>query len=36
MIKMQILIKGGGMLGFARDVLGYGTIVIELKEIINK
>jgi hypothetical protein len=36
MVKMQISIKGGGMLGFARDVLGYGTIVIELKEILNK
>jgi hypothetical protein len=36
MVKMQISIKGGGMLGFARDVLGYGTIEIELKEIINK
>jgi hypothetical protein len=36
MVKMQIAIKGGGMLGFARDILGYGTIVIELKEMKDK
>lgn len=33
MVKMQVIIEGGGMLGFARDVLGYGTIEFELKEI---
>lgn len=36
MIKMQVSIEGGGMLGFARDILGYGTITFELKEIRNK
>ena len=36
MVKMLVSIEGGGMLGFARDVLGYGTILFELKEIINK
>jgi len=36
MIKMLVSIEGGGMLGFARDVLGYGTILFELKEIRNK
>jgi hypothetical protein len=36
MVKMLVSIEGGGMLGFARDVLGYGTIVFELKEIRNK
>ncbi|MBK7629594.1 MAG: hypothetical protein IPJ23_02530 [Ignavibacteriales bacterium] len=35
MVKMQVIIEGGGMLGFARDVLGYGTILFELKEIRN-
>ncbi|MCU0342879.1 MAG: DUF3108 domain-containing protein [Ignavibacterium sp.] len=33
MVKMLVSIEGGGMLGFARDVLGYGTITFELKEI---
>ena len=33
MVKMQVIIEGGGMLGFARDILGYGTIEFELKEI---
>lgn len=33
MVKMRVIIEGGGMLGFARDVLGYGTIDFELKEI---
>lgn len=36
MVKMLVSIEGGGMLGFARDVLGYGTILFELKEIRNK
>jgi len=36
MVKMLVSIEGGGMLGFARDVLGYGTILFELKEIKNK
>jgi hypothetical protein len=36
MIKMLVSIEGGGMLGFARDILGYGTILFELKEIRNK
>jgi hypothetical protein len=36
MVKMLVSIEGGGMLGFARDILGYGTIVFELKEIRNK
>lgn len=33
MVKMHVSIEGGGMLGFARDILGYGTIEFELKEI---
>jgi hypothetical protein len=36
MVKMKVEIKGGGMLGFARDVLGYGELVFELKEIKDK
>jgi hypothetical protein len=36
MVKMLVSIEGGGMLGFARDILGYGTILFELKEIRNK
>ena len=36
MVKMQVSIEGGGMLGFARDILGYGTIEFELKEIRDK
>lgn len=36
MVKMLVSIEGGGMLGFARDILGYGTIKFELKEIRNK
>ena len=36
MVKMLVSIEGGGMLGFARDVLGYGTILFELKEVKNK
>ena len=36
MVKMLVSIEGGGMLGFARDILGYGTIEFELKEIKDK
>lgn len=36
MVKMKVEIKGGGMLGFARDILGYGELVFELKEIMDK
>lgn len=35
LIKAQIIIEGGGMMGFLRDILGYGTIEFELKEIRN-
>lgn len=35
LVKARIEIKGGGIMGFARDVLGYGTIEFELKEIRN-
>jgi len=33
MIKAKIVIEGGGVMGFLRDILGYGTIEFELKEI---
>ncbi|MDR3667959.1 MAG: hypothetical protein P4L35_14040 [Ignavibacteriaceae bacterium] len=33
LIKAKIIIEGGGIMGFLRDVLGYGTIEFELKEI---
>ena len=33
LIKAKIIIQGGGVMGFLRDVLGYGTIEFELKEI---
>lgn len=33
LVKAKIEIKGGGIMGFARDILGYGTINFELKEI---
>jgi hypothetical protein len=33
MIKAKIIIEGGGVMGFLRDILGYGTIEFELKEI---
>ncbi len=33
LIKAKIIIQGGGMMGFLRDILGYGTITFELKEI---
>jgi hypothetical protein len=33
LIKAKIIIEGGGIMGFLRDILGYGTIEFELKEI---
>ena len=33
LIKIKAIIEGGGLMGFARDILGYGTIEFELKEI---
>jgi len=33
MVKSEIIIQGGGFMGFVRDLLGYGTITFELKEI---
>jgi hypothetical protein len=33
LIKAKIVIEGGGMMGFLRDILGYGTIKFELAEI---
>lgn len=33
LIKVKILIQGGGLPGVLRDILGYGTIEFELKEI---
>jgi len=33
LIKIKAVIEGGGIMGFARDILGYGTIEFELKEI---
>ena len=33
LIKAQIIIEGGGLMGFLRDLLGYGTIEFELEEI---
>jgi hypothetical protein len=33
LIKAKIIIEGGGVMGFLRDILGYGTIEFELKEI---
>lgn len=33
LIKAQIVIEGGGMMGFLRDILGYGTLQFELTEI---
>jgi hypothetical protein len=33
LIKVKIIIDGGGLMGFLRDVLGYGTIEFELAEI---
>ena len=36
LIKANIIIEGGGIMGFLRDILGYGTIEFELKEIRNQ
>jgi hypothetical protein len=33
LIKAKIIIEGGGLMGFLRDILGYGTIEFELKGI---
>jgi hypothetical protein len=33
LIKAKIIIDGGGVMGFLRDVLGYGTLEFELAEI---
>ncbi len=33
LIKAKIIIEGGGVMGFLRDILGYGTIEFELTEI---
>lgn len=33
LIKVQIVINGGGLMGVLRDLLGYGTIEFELEEI---
>ena len=33
LIKVKAIIEGGGMMGFLRDILGYGTIEFELIEI---
>lgn len=33
LIKAEIIIDGGGFMGFMRDLLGYGTIEFELEEI---
>lgn len=33
LIKAQIVINGGGLMGVLRDLLGYGTIEFELQEI---
>lgn len=33
LIKVIIIIEGGGVMGFLRDILGFGTIEFELKEI---
>ena len=35
LIKIKAIIEGGGLMGFARDILGYGTIEFELEEIKN-
>jgi hypothetical protein len=33
LVKAEIVIGGGGLMGIIRDLLGYGTITFELKEI---
>jgi hypothetical protein len=35
LIKAEIIVEGGGFMGFMRDLLGYGTIEFELEEIKN-
>ena len=35
LIKAERIIDGGGLMGFMRDLLGYGTIEFELEEIKN-
>jgi hypothetical protein len=35
LIKIKAIIEGGGIMGFVRDILGYGVIDFELKEIRN-
>jgi len=36
LIKANIIVEGGGFMGFMRDLLGYGTIEFELNEIRNQ
>ncbi len=36
LIKANIIVEGGGFMGFMRDLLGYGTIEFELEEIKNQ
>jgi hypothetical protein len=36
LIKVKAIIEGGGIMGFVRDILGYGVIEFELKEIRNQ
>lgn len=36
LVKANIIIEGGGFMGFMRDLLGYGTIEFELNEIRNQ
>jgi len=33
LVKVKIIIEGGGLMGLIRDLLGYGEIDFELKEI---
>jgi len=33
LVKAKIIIEGGGLMGFLRDLLGYGSIEFELEEI---
>ncbi|MGQ9644199.1 MAG: TapB family protein, partial [Ignavibacterium sp.] len=35
-VKMNIKIEGGGLMGILKDVLGYGELNFELKEIVRK
>ena len=36
LVKAKLIIEGGGFIGFIRNILEYGTIEFELKEIRNK